>query len=445
MISKSIDTSDFDSAWYFKWARLLKQDQKNRGKYMLRSNKFWQNAAIAQAFDDAEVLRSGASVAGFGVGKERLPALFASQEVNVLATDQDFESLKAKRWTNDQLAKDANSLNQIGICKPSVFREKVRFSSLDMTKIPNKLHNQFDGVWSNCALGHLGSIQEGLKFIENSVMCLKPGGVAAHTTEINVLSDKKTVEAGNTVVFRLSDIYGLSKNLINKGFVVKPFWLSAKNFKNPEGKLAMNPQWGTDASYILIDGHIATQAIVIVSRPSKKPTYFMKVYNKLSLYIAYNSSLRRMNKLREVTPFVEIINAQGVKNSDYKITPLKIAPSVDKNTKQLFIGYRNDSPFCLMDVNCIYGSMPVVLGTNKPVNRRSKNSNKQWHSNNRPSIHMYVRSEKNWQPLSYALPGEEFAYEVPLAKKRIKGAESFILIQETGGPIVGSEVEAKIS
>jgi hypothetical protein len=53
---------------------------------------------------------------------------------------------------------------------------------------------------------HCGSIEQGKSFILNQMKCLRPGGVAIHTTEYNLSSNHSTVEDGGTVLYRQSDI-----------------------------------------------------------------------------------------------------------------------------------------------------------------------------------------------------------------------------------------------
>ncbi len=74
-----------------------------------------------------------------------------------------------------------------------------------MNDIPGDLEG-FDFNWSSCSFEHLGSIEKGINFLMNQLKTLKPGGWAVHTTEFNVSSDDKTIESGDTVVYRKKDI-----------------------------------------------------------------------------------------------------------------------------------------------------------------------------------------------------------------------------------------------
>jgi hypothetical protein len=77
--------------------------------------------------------------------------------------------------------------------------------------------NGFDFTWSACALDHLGTLENGMTFIERSLDCLRPGGVAVHTTEFNVSSDSSTLATGSTVLYRRRDIIELTERLVSRG------------------------------------------------------------------------------------------------------------------------------------------------------------------------------------------------------------------------------------
>jgi len=52
--------------------------------------------------------------------------------------------------------------------------------------------------------------------------CLKPGGVAVHTTEFNLSSNDKTVADGPCVIYRLRDIEAVCGQLVAQGHTVEP-------------------------------------------------------------------------------------------------------------------------------------------------------------------------------------------------------------------------------
>ena len=162
--------------------------------------------------------RAGRRGLGFGVGKEPLVALFASYGCEIVATDLDVERARQAGWveTNQHTAGQdlLDALDWRGLCDPERFRRNVSYRDVDMTDIPKDLRD-FDFTWSACSLEHLGSIERGKQFIYDTVDCLKPGGVAVHTTEYNVSSNVNTIDHNDfTVLFRKCDIQDIAGHLI---------------------------------------------------------------------------------------------------------------------------------------------------------------------------------------------------------------------------------------
>lgn len=180
--------------------------------------KQWERIFIAQVLFERGLLIDGNRGIGFGVGTEPLPALFASLGCEIVATDQANEMAAKSGWTPDEFGPtgDTSAMNKEGICDQNTFVSKVSFQTVDMRSIPPEL-NGFDFCWSSCALEHLGSLAAGFRFIEASVGCLKPGGVAVHTTEYNLSSNEKTIDSGPTVIYRRRDIDSLADRLSAKG------------------------------------------------------------------------------------------------------------------------------------------------------------------------------------------------------------------------------------
>ncbi|HEV3163380.1 MAG TPA: hypothetical protein VGZ22_05025, partial [Isosphaeraceae bacterium] len=129
--------------------------------------KLWEFCYIAHALQERGMLQSGRRGLGFGVGREPLAELFASHGCEIVATDQPEEKAQAGGWIDTgQHVAELEALNERYICPPEQFRQLVSFRHLDMNAIPSDLTG-FDFTWSSCAFEHLGSIEHGLKFIEN--------------------------------------------------------------------------------------------------------------------------------------------------------------------------------------------------------------------------------------------------------------------------------------
>ena len=165
--------------------------------------------------------RRAGPASGFGVGQEPLVALFADAGCDLVATDQPHGAAVASGWTDSEVewAGGLEHLNTHGLCPDELFVRRVRFRPVDMNAIPADLRG-FDFTWSSCALEHLGTLGAGADFVMAPMECLRPGGVAVHTTEYLVASNDETVEAGGTVFYRRRDIEALADRLRRAGHAI---------------------------------------------------------------------------------------------------------------------------------------------------------------------------------------------------------------------------------
>jgi methyltransferase family protein/uncharacterized protein DUF4214 len=185
--------------------------------------KLWEWCFLSQALYERGMLVEGRRGLGFAVGTEPLTALFASFGCRVVASDLDPETADKAGWVStNQHASSLQQLNSRSLCPNDAFAERVQFREVDMRAIPTDLC-EFDFLWSSCALEHLGGLEYGLEFVLNAMDCLKPGGVAVHTTEFNCDSDDSTVETGNSVVYRRRDLMRLAERLTARGHAIEPF------------------------------------------------------------------------------------------------------------------------------------------------------------------------------------------------------------------------------
>ncbi len=208
--------ADFALDAYRYWTSAIGQDP-------VLHRKQWEYFFVCQALYERELLEKGRMGLGFGIGSEPLPALFASFGCNIVATDQALEDAVKADWQKTrQHADGIASLQNPGICAPATFRERASFEVVDMNHIPSHLAGRFDFCWSACCFEHLGSLEHGLRFVENSINTLKIGGVAIHTTEFNLSSDKNTFESQNLSIYRKCDIEALAKRLELAGHQIEP-------------------------------------------------------------------------------------------------------------------------------------------------------------------------------------------------------------------------------
>lgn len=206
----------FEQPYFAFWCARL-------GEALRFHRKIWEFVFICQGLWERGIVVPGARGLGFGVGREPLPAFFASQGCMITATDMSAQGASDAGWIEtSQHAAGKEALRRPAICPDDLFERNIEFRECDMNAIPTDLVG-YDFCWSACALEHLGSIEKGLDFIVNSVECLKPGGWAIHTTELNLSSNEDTVDNQDTVLFRRRDLEALAERLRAMGHHVVPF------------------------------------------------------------------------------------------------------------------------------------------------------------------------------------------------------------------------------
>jgi hypothetical protein len=185
--------------------------------------KQWEYIFILHHLLEANVFRPGKRGVGFGVGMEPLPSAFAMLGASVLGTDAPADIKESGGWATSK--EHSASLDQMKFpwIKDEVFYERVSYRECDMNQIDPTIEG-YDFTWSSCCLEHLGTLQKGLDFIRNSVeLCLKVGGVAVHTTELNLSSEMQTVEASNeTVLYRRRDLERFVAEMRERGHEASP-------------------------------------------------------------------------------------------------------------------------------------------------------------------------------------------------------------------------------
>jgi hypothetical protein len=205
--SKACQQRDIECDWFLYWCQQLHTP-------VVYHRKLWEFCYILQALYEHDYLTPGRKGLGFGCGEEPLPSLLAAYDIAITATDLDPGESAAQGWiaTNQNMI----SLEKIwhpGLCTRELFDKNVSLQYVDMNAIPDHLEGKYDFCWSACALEHLGSIKNGLQFIENSLKTLVPGGLSIHTTEFNYLEDEETIDNYGTVLFRKQDFEELYARL----------------------------------------------------------------------------------------------------------------------------------------------------------------------------------------------------------------------------------------
>ncbi|MDL9999597.1 hypothetical protein QTI24_13340 [Variovorax sp. J22P240] len=273
---------DFSSEWYRRWTQQiadaapdLPQDQVAvwgpvwqgmRGKWLHR--KLWEWSAVAQALEERDMLRPGRAGIGFAVGQEPLPSLFAARGVDLVASDFHSDGSREAWAETGQLGDSLKTICWPKILSEAEFGACARYRNIDMRNLGEVPKEAYDFNWSSCSFEHLGSLEAGLQFLIDSLECLKPGGIAVHTTEFNVSSNDATVEIGDDVIYRRKDIEAFDLRLRGMGCGIESL-----NFDpgHEQHDLAYDfPPWYTHGRQHLklkIHGFVSTSILLIIRKP----------------------------------------------------------------------------------------------------------------------------------------------------------------------------------
>lgn len=204
-----VTQNQIKSKVYQDW--LLEMRQKDRNH-----RKQWEYIYILQAVKEGSLMGNGFSGLGFGVGSEPIAAVLANHGCRLLVTEINIEKNNDKGWVRGRSSgQQLEALNSNGVCDAEKFASLVRFKDVDMNNIPSDLKN-YDFTWSCCALEHLGTLRRGEDFMMNSLDCIRPGGLAVHTTEFTS-SANKTIESGFSVFYRRKDIINFAERVLDEG------------------------------------------------------------------------------------------------------------------------------------------------------------------------------------------------------------------------------------
>ena len=260
--------ADIEADWLRHWC-------DRQGILPLYHRKVWEDCFVLQALWEAGMLAPGRRGLGFAVGAEPLPAVMAAAGVEVLATDLSARDPRARAWIRaEQHGGDRERLFRPDLVARGDFDARVAHRAVDMRAIPADLDGRFDFLWSVCSFEHLGSIEAGLDFVRRAMRCLRPGGVAVHTTEFNLDDAGPGLERGPTVLFRRRHLEALFERLAREGHAPLPMdWTAGEDALDrfvdlppypPAAGWPLAPLHDTPHLKLSVQGCVATSAGLIL-------------------------------------------------------------------------------------------------------------------------------------------------------------------------------------
>lgn len=462
MLKLSTDAinSDFATKDYKKWAKKLNL------KHTVHHAKFWEQAMIYEALKHYDMLKKGKHGIGFGVGREQLVSVFANENADIVATDQAPDD-KALAWDNGQLADGKKSLFFKDLVSKPRFDKNVTFEHHDMNKFEKSYVNKFDFSWSNCVIGHLGSMKQSEAFLKRHAKYLKYGGVSVITTELNISSLTETVAANSgTIIWRLSDLKRVFNDMLDQDMVAERFRLRLVGDDTdyyiyhdiddivPSSLLKGDYNRGAFITKIPFSNYAIVQIQIIFKKQrlnQVKKTFYKQIYKK---DFARNTRLLRkfINSHGDITdystkyetadlPIMPTVKTKTVSAKTGKKTLVKI--TFENNSQHKFFSYGLHTPLHVP---------PLVLATANPANRKSALRTPGWFSDNRPAVEFKpVYDKTKFSSVCHgshrSLPGEKltFAFEIEAPNKKGKHIEDFALVLEGVGDIPKSQFSLSVN
>ncbi len=228
--------------------------------------KLWEWCFILKAARQYGKLVPAVEALGFGVGSEPIPAALAQHGVRVLATDRGHD--ESGLWAaSGQHMESMRSLSRPHLVSEPELERLVRIRYVDMNDMPDDL-GTFDLIWSSCSIEHLGSPQAGIAFVLRSLEHLRPGGLAVHTTELELTRRSTTADYGELAVYRIEDLEHLGELVRTRGFDMPANWYVAMDA--PEDRwisFGWFPENDVAHLKLVIGDSVSTSVGLLIAKP----------------------------------------------------------------------------------------------------------------------------------------------------------------------------------
>jgi SAM-dependent methyltransferase len=142
--------------------------------------KTWEIVMTMISFEKLAIIHSDAEILGIGVAKEPTISMLSSKVKRVFATDIYLDDGPWWHWYERELLKDARPF-----MGKNYNHKRVVWQHVDGRDLPYE-DNSFDGIFSCSSIEHFGGEKDIRKAIEEIYRVLKPGGVAAISTEYKI-------------------------------------------------------------------------------------------------------------------------------------------------------------------------------------------------------------------------------------------------------------------
>lgn len=149
----------------------------------MQNRKTWEIAMAMYSFDKLGVVNDKSEILGIGAAKEETISMLSNHVKRVFATDIYLDGGSWQHWYERELLVDARPY-----MGEKYNHKRVVWQHVDGRDLPYE-DNSFDGVFSCSSLEHFGDESDIRKAIEEACRVLKPGGIAAISSEFKISGD----------------------------------------------------------------------------------------------------------------------------------------------------------------------------------------------------------------------------------------------------------------
>lgn len=184
-LSKVVNIRDFSDSEFIDIIRKYdflgtKQFPEALDDVSRQNRKTWEIAMAMFSFDKLGVINPSSEILGIGAAKEDTISMLSNYVKRVFATDIYLDGGSWQHWYERELLIDARPY------MGHLYNHKrVVWQHVDGRDLPYE-NNSFDGIFSCSSLEHFGDEADIRKAIEEACRVLKPGGIAAISTEFKI-------------------------------------------------------------------------------------------------------------------------------------------------------------------------------------------------------------------------------------------------------------------
>lgn len=185
-LSKVANVADFEDEAFqqvFSKYKFSHQQPNPFNDVAFLNRKTWEIGMAIYSFDRFNMLTGDLEFLGIGAAKEETISILSNCAKRVFATDIYLNQGTWMDWHDGQLLIDARQ--QMG---SNYNHRRVVWQHVDGRDLPYE-DNSFDGIFSCSSIEHFGTEEEIRKSIEEVCRVLKPGGVAAISSEYKISGD----------------------------------------------------------------------------------------------------------------------------------------------------------------------------------------------------------------------------------------------------------------